>query len=107
MPTTTQHIQSNHVARCAINAAGSLRALAIAALNAQAAGRGDKIGDSIIGMRIVSAAAAFTVSNPDGTGTATITYLPYDVAAVNGLDDTVVNAIALGVEVYYNGPSQI
>lgn len=107
MPDTTEHVQARHVRRCAVVANGTnLSALAVAALNAQAAGRGTDVLSWVMGVRIVSATADFTVSNPDGTGALTIpaTRLPYDVAATNGMADTVVGGGAtLGVEVYYTG----
>ena len=48
------------------------------------------------------------MSNPDGTGTLTIApaSIPYDIAATQGMADTLVNAVALGVEVYYDGASR-
>lgn len=109
MPLPIQQTKSNHIARCVVNAAGTLMSGAVAALNTQAAGRGDKMIEDIIGCRIVTAAGDFTVSNPDGTGTLTIvaaSMLPYDIAASQGMRDTLVNAVSLGVEVYYNGPSR-
>jgi hypothetical protein len=106
MPDTVQHVQGRHVRRCVVVANGNLQTLAIAALNTQAAGRGDAIAAWLIGVRIVSASAGFTVSNPDGTGTLTIATasVPYDIAATDGMDDTLLGGGAnLGVEVYYTG----
>jgi len=108
MPLPQQQIQSVHVARCVVNLASTLLSGVMAALNTQKAARGDAIRDTIVGCRIITAAGSFTVSNPDGTGTLTITtaMLPYDIPAVQGMADTLVNAVALGVEVYYDGPSR-
>lgn len=106
MPDSTQHVQARHVRRCVVVANGNLQTLAIAALNAQVAGRGDAIAGWLIGVRIVSATADFTVSNPDGTGSLTIptAAIPYDIAATEGMADTLLGGGAtLGVEVYYTG----
>ena len=103
MPLPIQQVQSNHVARCAIVATGNLHALVIQALNAQAARRGDRISSGIIGVRIVTTIADFTVSNPDNTGAITVatTMVPYDIPATNGMADTLLGGgAALGVEVY-------
>jgi hypothetical protein len=109
MPDTVLHVQGRHVRRCVVNAAGNLQALVVAALNAQVAGRGDDVLRNIMGARIISAAGDFAVSNPDGTGTLTIpaASVPYSSPAVNFLADTVVDAVALGVEVYYTGDDPV
>lgn len=109
MPDTVEHVQARHVRRCVVSAGGNLLDLVVAALNAQVHKRGDAIEPIAIGCRIVSAAANFTVSNPDGTGTLTIpsTSVPYDIAATNGMADTVVSAVSLGVEVYYTTNNDI
>lgn len=105
MPDSVSHVQARHVRRCVVTASGAnLQTLALAALNAQAAGRGDAIKPWIMGVRIVSASVAFVAANPDNTGGLTIGFTPYDIAATNGLADTYVSGGAtLGVEVYYTG----
>jgi hypothetical protein len=106
MPDTVQHAQARHVRRCAVTAGGNLKALIIAALNAQAYGRGDAIAPWVMGVRIISASASFTVANPDGTAALTIptSAVPYDIPATQGAADTEVGGGAtLGVEVYYTG----
>lgn len=104
MPDTVEHVQARHVRRCVIAAAGNMQTLVIAALEAQAVGRGAAMRPYIMGVRVVTATAAFDVSNPDGTGTLTIpaTSVPYDIAATNGMDDTLLaGGATLGVEVYF------
>jgi hypothetical protein len=106
MPDSTEHVQARHVRRCVVAAAGNLQTLVTAALEAQAAGRGAAIRPFTLGVRIVTASGGYTVSNPDGTGTLTLpaTAVPYDIAATNGMEDTVVGGGAnLGVEVYFTG----
>lgn len=110
MTDTVAHVQARHVRRCVVTANDNLQTLVTAALNAQVAERGDKIRPLVIGCRIVSASAAFTVANPDGTGALTIPLggVPYDIAATNGMADTVVGGGAtLGVEVYYTANQNI
>jgi hypothetical protein len=82
MPDTVEHVQARHVRRCVVTASGDdLADLAVAALNTQANGRGDAIRPWIVGCRIVSASANFTVGNPDNTGTLTDLAVLPDVAA--------------------------
>ena len=106
MPDTVQHVQARHLRRCVVVANGNMRDLVVAALNVQAAGRGDAIKAHIMGVRVVTASGGFTVSNVDGTGSITIatTIVPYDIAACEGMSDTALGGGAnLGVEVYYTG----
>ena len=111
MTDTVAHVQARHVRRCAITlgpAGGILKTLAVAALNAQVAKRGDAIAEWIMGFRILTASGNFQVGNPDNTGYITITaasMLPYDCPATSGAADTDVegNGVTLGVEVYYTG----
>lgn len=107
MPDTVEHVQARHVRRCVITASGDdLADLCVAALNAQVSGRGTELRPWLMGCRIVTASANFTVGNPDNTGTLTIpsTSVPYDIAATNGMADTyVAGGATLGVEVYYTG----
>jgi hypothetical protein len=110
MPDTVQHVQARHVRRCVVVANGVLRDLAVAALNVQKAGRGDAIKPWIMGVRVVTATAGFTASNPDGTGTLTIaaTLMPYDIPACEGMADTLLaGGATLGVEVYLTGNPEI
>ena len=107
MPHTVEHVRGRHVRRCVITANDtSFQALVLAALEAQAAGRGDAILPWIIGARIITAAGPFTLSNVDGTGTLTLAAasVPYEGIAVNVMADTFIGgAVALGVEVYFTG----
>ena len=110
MPLPGQYVQAPRVRRCSITlgaSGGILKALAVAALNAQKAGRGDAIASYILGFRILTASGNFQVGNPDNTGYITITaatMLPYDCPAVEGSEDTDVegNGVTLGVEVYFD-----
>lgn len=109
MAHPTQQTQSQHVAYCVVSAGGNLRSLIVAALNAQAAGRGDRIAEDIIGVRVISAAANFTLSNADGTGTVTVqsSLVPFDIPATSADQDTVVSAVSLGLAVFYNGVDRV
>lgn len=111
MADAVMHVQGRHVRRCTVTASGAtLLTLVLNALNAQASGRGDAIRPWIIGCRIVTASAAFTVANPDGTGALTIptAAVPYDIPAVAALEDTfVAGGATLGVEVYYTGQPDV
>ncbi len=106
MPDSTEHVQARHVRRCTIAAAGNMQDLVTAALEAQAFGRGNTILPWVIGCRVISASGSYTVSNADGTGAITLpsTAVPYDIAATNGMADTLLAGGAnLGVEVYFTG----
>lgn len=111
MPDSVMHSQARHTRRCIVTASGAnLLTLIIAALNAQAAGRGDAIKPWVIGFRIVTASADWVVANPDNTGGITIDNLavPYDTPATNGAADTyVAGGATLGVEVFYTGDPSV
>lgn len=105
MPEPKQCVQSSNVRRCVITASGaSLAGLIQTAINTQVATLGDRLIARAIGCRIVTASAAFTVSNADGTGTLTIPAgTPYEAPAVQAIHDTLVGGGAtLGVELYFN-----
>lgn len=107
MAETVTHVQARHVRRCVIVANGNMETLVIAALNAQAAGRGDYIKKWVIGSAVWSSSASFTVANPDGTGAITVA-APYACPAVENMADTLLGGGAnLGVEVYYTGNEKI
>ena len=104
MPESVQYVQGRRMRRCTVTASGALLSdLAIAALNAQKAGRGTACAAHILGYRLMSASADVAMANPDGTGSITVpsTSFPYDPAATHAGQDTLLSGGAtVTVEVY-------
>ena len=108
MPDTVQHVQARHVRRCQITlgAGANLRVALVAAFNAQSPGRGDAIKPWIIGARILTSTAGFTL----GDSLALVSMVPvaagysYDAPAVNMDAETWIGGSGTAtVEVFYSG----
>ena len=113
MPDTTEHVQARHVRRCQITLASpatvSVLTQAIAALNTQQAGRGDAIRPYVMGGRIVTSTAGFTLTdNSMAGGFAVPANTSYDCPAVNWLDESRATGGGTAiVEVLYTGNPEV
>lgn len=108
MPDTVQHVQARHVRRCQITlgAGANLLTAVVAALNTQQAGRGDAIKPYIMGARVLTSTAGFTIGDSLALVAmcAFVAGVSYDTPAVNMLAETWIGGSGTAtIEVLFTG----